>query len=92
MFSGEEVDEFEESVLMSTYLVAFVVIVDYDHVTNQTESGIEVSLHLQLVLTLCDVIYTVASTVCAGVRLRTCRTDRASKIRSERRNQSSGFL
>ena len=43
MFSGEEVDEFEESVLMSTYLVAFVVIVDYDHVTNKTESGIEVS-------------------------------------------------
>ena len=90
MFSGEEVDEFEESVLMSTYLVAFVVIVDYDHVTNKTESGIEVSP--ATCSYKCDVIHTVASTVCAGVRLRTCRTDRASKIRSERRNQSSGFL
>lgn len=42
-FSGEQEDEFEESVRMSTYLVAFVVVVNYERVTNTTKGGIEAS-------------------------------------------------
>lgn len=37
-------DEFEESVDMSTYLVAFVVC-DYTHITQHTKRGISVSVY-----------------------------------------------
>ncbi|XP_037789937.1 endoplasmic reticulum aminopeptidase 1-like [Penaeus monodon] len=37
-------DQFQESVEMSTYLVAFVVC-DYDHVTNKTSNNVSVSVY-----------------------------------------------
>jgi hypothetical protein len=37
-------DEFEESVEMSTYLVAFVIC-DYDSITNKTLKQIDVAIH-----------------------------------------------
>ena len=39
---GLKKDEFQKSVKMSTYLVAFIVC-DYAHVTSKTSSGITVS-------------------------------------------------
>ncbi|ODN00507.1 Endoplasmic reticulum aminopeptidase 2 [Orchesella cincta] len=37
-------DEFEESVEMSTYLVAFVIC-DYESISNKTTKGVEVAIH-----------------------------------------------
>ncbi|KAK6635853.1 hypothetical protein RUM44_001107 [Polyplax serrata] len=44
MGTGLLLDDFEESVEMSTYLVAFVVC-DYNHTTSQTKRGISVSVY-----------------------------------------------
>lgn len=44
LVSMQLLDDFEESVEMSTYLVAFVVC-DYNHTTSQTKKGISVSVY-----------------------------------------------
>ena len=45
LYTGQNfVDEFEESVKMSSYLVAFVVCEDYAFTTNTTQSGVKVSV------------------------------------------------
>ena len=41
-------DEFEESVKMSTYLVAFIVCDGYNRTRNTTESGVEVWFELSV--------------------------------------------
>ncbi|CAH0561852.1 unnamed protein product [Brassicogethes aeneus] len=44
MGTGLLVDDFQETVEMSTYLVAFIVC-DYKHISNQTERGVSVSVY-----------------------------------------------
>lgn len=93
--SGLFEDQFQASVKMSTYLVAFVVC-DFKSVTATTSSGVQVFL-LKILLSAMWPPCALARMrelmcVSAGVHLRHCWEVAANRLRPGSRCQNDGFL